>query len=1032
MPKYESQSDVIRAIKKASDAELRALADITQQLGRMSGGGGTGGLRIVRAANAGKYRQPRSNEIGQHLQSLISAQNKHNTGTIPAQASLSTVRKTRQNVQRAVNSTIESTAAAVIESIESDITAGIGTKTARRRTARKPATGAAPAGHYYDNAGRLRDSTGRYASKAANEQAKKTRASNDDATETNGLLKKLVIGMGKGAGGLAQEGSGDVGANAAGMGVMWQASKELASVVKGAGKNTIDMTKFLNEGRKSIQKPIIRGFSANDARASVKENQEIKAAEAAKAQHKDNVDTHANQEREISLLQEIAHKIGGEGGGGGSWLGSAFGGLVGGGLGLGMFKRFLPKSIRARLPGGKGAGKLTTVAERGLTKNAGKTAIAVGEEGLEKVGKGSLVKAGGSLLEKGGLKAAAKVGLRAIPIIGTLGAMAYDAYSGATDDDQLRQTFGNNIGSKERFAAAAANVADMGGLVSGISNGLSSAMDAMGFDQMASFFSMNGSQGLAKHIDTLIGGSEAGDDKRNESLLDKLSEIVTGIKALTPEANATVTSRVNEFANDISNITGRAGPTVTQTVYDAKGDLNTSRLKKGMSVNPIAQIQTSGSSKAVNNNNPGNLRFAGQSGAVAEANWKANYKGDTPMASFATPEEGVRAFGNQLMLYQSRDKINTISGIVSKYAPKGDHNNTDAYIRQVVAKTGIGANDTINTSDPAVMTKLVSAFGQHEGGFSMSDADIKTALGTVQGGKYVGGFTKETTAQLQKTPAGRAILANNTGASAKGVYPITATPTAGIPVNPATAPKDATAGTTAKPAGDKTIAQTVGGWIKSGYDGINNSTAGMFPGLKYSNANAGVGLGAIKKSNILPALNADALVNASPKNALPIPATLSQGGGGLLSDVFNQATQGINGGQIMQQLTHGMAPGWQYALNPLTNAAGRGVDSALNLGRQTVGGWLNGSSSTQRTVTDLSASGARLSPDSSVTKAQTTQQSTLEEIASYLEQILGIQKKPPADSADKAKAGPQPGPSGDIPLASSSSVVNTIIKRDRS
>ncbi|MEB2478205.1 hypothetical protein QMM96_22505 [Citrobacter freundii] len=1022
MPKYESQSDVIRAIKKASDAELRALADITQQLGRMNGGGGTGGLRIVRAANAGKYRQPRSNEIGQHIQSLISAQNKHNMATIPAQVSLSTVRKTRQNVQKAINSTMESAAAAVIESIEGDITAGIGTKTARRRAIRKPAGGAAPAGHYYDNSGRLRDSTGRYASKAANEQAKKSRASNDDAAETNGLLKKLVTGLGKGAGGLAHEGSGDIGASAAGMGVMWQASKELASVVKGAGKNTIDMTKFLNEGRKSIQKPIIRGFSANDARASVKENQEIKAAEAAKAQHKDNVDTHANQEREISLLQEIAHKIGGEGGGGGSWLGSALGGLVGGGLGLGMFKRFLPKSIRARLPGGKGVGKLTTVAEGGLAKNAGKTAIAVGEEGLEKVGKGSMVKAGGSLLEKGGLKAAAKVGLRAIPIIGTLGAMAYDAYTGATDDDQLRQTFGKNIGGKERFAAAAANVADMGGLVSGISNGLSSAMDAMGFDQMASFFSMNGSQGLAKQIDTLIGGSEAGDDKRNESLLDKLSEIVSGIKALTPEANATVTSRVNEFANDVSNITGRAGPTVTQTVYDAKGDLNTSRLKKGMSVNPIAQIQTSGSSKAVNNNNPGNLRFAGQSGAVAEANWKANYKGDTPMASFATPEEGVRAFGNQLMLYQSRDKINTISGIVSKYAPKGDHNNTDAYIRQVVAKTGIGANDTINTSDPAVMTKLVSAFGQHEGGFSMSDADIKTALGTVQGGKYVGGFTKETTAQLQKTPAGRAILANNTGASAKGVSPITATPAAGIPVNPATA----------QSAGDKTFGQMVGGWVKSGYNGINNATAGMFPGLKYSNANAGVGLGGIKKTSILPALNADALVNASPKNALPIPATLSQGGGGLLSDVFNQATQGINGGQIMQQLTHGMAPGWQYALNPLTNAAGRGVDSALNLGRQTVGGWLNGSSSTQRTVTDLSASGARLSPDSSVTKAQTTQQSTLEEIASYLEQILGIQKKPPADSADKAKAGPQPGPSGDIPLASSSSVINTIIKRDRS
>lgn len=65
MPKYESQSDVIRAIKKANDAELRALADVSRQIKNISGAGG--GLRYVKSANAGKYRQPAANELGNQI-----------------------------------------------------------------------------------------------------------------------------------------------------------------------------------------------------------------------------------------------------------------------------------------------------------------------------------------------------------------------------------------------------------------------------------------------------------------------------------------------------------------------------------------------------------------------------------------------------------------------------------------------------------------------------------------------------------------------------------------------------------------------------------------------------------------------------------------------------------------------------------------------------------------------------------------------------------------------------------------------------
>jgi hypothetical protein len=72
MAKYDSQSDVIGAIKRASDAELRALADISRQLKNMNGGG-AGGLRVVRSANAGNFRQPGKNELGRTLEQVIAS-----------------------------------------------------------------------------------------------------------------------------------------------------------------------------------------------------------------------------------------------------------------------------------------------------------------------------------------------------------------------------------------------------------------------------------------------------------------------------------------------------------------------------------------------------------------------------------------------------------------------------------------------------------------------------------------------------------------------------------------------------------------------------------------------------------------------------------------------------------------------------------------------------------------------------------------------------------------------------------------------
>lgn len=97
-------------------------------------------------------------------------------------------------------------------------------------------------------------------------------------------------------------------------------------------------------------------------------------------------------------------------------------------------------------------------------------------------------------------------------------------------------------------------------------------------------------------------------------------------------------------------------------------------------------------------NNPGNLRPAGQS---------------TGFQTFATPEEGLRAMARQLQIYGTRDHLDTISDIVSKYAPKSE-NDTASYIKDVARKTGFSATDHLDLGNRDVLARLVAAMVSHE------------------------------------------------------------------------------------------------------------------------------------------------------------------------------------------------------------------------------------------------------------------------------------------------------------------------------
>jgi hypothetical protein len=111
--------------------------------------------------------------------------------------------------------------------------------------------------------------------------------------------------------------------------------------------------------------------------------------------------------------------------------------------------------------------------------------------------------------------------------------------------------------------------------------------------------------------------------------------------------------------------------------------------------NTTVSIPTS-SRLAYVNNNPGNLRFAGQAGAV---------QGEGGFARFNSPEEGVQALARQVRLDSSRGL--NLSQFISKYAPPTE-NDTNKYIADMIAMTGASPDTPISNIDLNTLVKAIA------------------------------------------------------------------------------------------------------------------------------------------------------------------------------------------------------------------------------------------------------------------------------------------------------------------------------------
>ncbi|EAA6373988.1 structural protein [Salmonella enterica subsp. enterica serovar Thompson] len=123
--------------------------------------------------------------------------------------------------------------------------------------------------------------------------------------------------------------------------------------------------------------------------------------------------------------------------------------------------------------------------------------------------------------------------------------------------------------------------------------------------------------------------------------------------------------------------------------------------------------------RGIRNNNPGNIRWGDD--------WKGlvpkSQRTDKDFCQFITPEYGIRAMIVILRNYQRKHGMNTITGIINRWAPTNE-NNTQAYIDSVAKSTGVTPDQFVHTDDSRFMMKLLQAIIQHENGVQPYGFDV--------------------------------------------------------------------------------------------------------------------------------------------------------------------------------------------------------------------------------------------------------------------------------------------------------------------
>ncbi len=163
-----------------------------------------------------------------------------------------------------------------------------------------------------------------------------------------------------------------------------------------------------------------------------------------------------------------------------------------------------------------------------------------------------------------------------------------------------------------------------------------------------------------------------------------------------------------------------------------------------------APVPPSRSPRGERNNNPGNL-------VKGSSPWDGEVSGaDARFATFATPEHGIRALGKNLLAYQDKHGINTVEGIVSRWAPASE-NDTRAYIAAVAGAVGVAPDAKIDLHDAKTLAGITKAIIRFENGRQpYTDQQISLGLAAAQGTATLPPAASATPATMAGNPADNA------------------------------------------------------------------------------------------------------------------------------------------------------------------------------------------------------------------------------------------------------------------------------------
>ncbi len=217
-------------------------------------------------------------------------------------------------------------------------------------------------------------------------------------------------------------------------------------------------------------------------------------------------------------------------------------------------------------------------------------------------------------------------------------------------------------------------------------------------------------------------------------------------KILSPEDTKFI--QQNRGVGQVPGPTGRP-ITAPNAQLPTRGDRNTEDFNRLMAMNNTQSAEVvppqpaatpapaaGNAPLSVRNNNPGNLKYAGQPGATPDARG---------FAVFQSPEAGAAAAERQLQIYMTQGAItpqgtrtpplNTIRAIIGSWSPRSDPGNapgsTDNYINFVAQKLGISPDQPVTPDMASRILQAMAPFEAGQGGQYTAPAP-QTAAPTAQ------------------------------------------------------------------------------------------------------------------------------------------------------------------------------------------------------------------------------------------------------------------------------------------------------------